>query len=37
LERLDQPEDIANVMSFLADPNGGWINSRILRANGGFV
>jgi 3-oxoacyl-[acyl-carrier protein] reductase len=37
LERLGQPEDIANVVSFLAGPDGGWINGQILRANGGFV
>jgi 3-oxoacyl-[acyl-carrier protein] reductase len=37
LERLGQPEDIASVVSFLAGPDGGWINSQILRANGGFV
>jgi len=37
LERLGQPEDIANVVSFLAGPDGGWINSQIMRANGGFA
>jgi 3-oxoacyl-[acyl-carrier protein] reductase len=37
LERLGQPEDIANVVSFLAGTNGDWINGQILRANGGFV
>jgi 3-oxoacyl-[acyl-carrier protein] reductase len=37
LERLGQTEDIANVVSFLAGPVGGWINGQILRANGGFV
>lgn len=37
LERLGQPEDIANVVSFLAGSDGGWINGQILRANGGFV
>ena len=37
LERLGMPEDIANVVSFLASPEGGWINSQILRANGGFA
>jgi 3-oxoacyl-[acyl-carrier protein] reductase len=37
LERLGQPEDIANLVSFLAGPNGGWINGQILRANGGFA
>jgi 3-oxoacyl-[acyl-carrier protein] reductase len=37
LERLGQSEDIANVVSFLAGPDGGWINGQVLRANGGFV
>lgn len=37
LERLGQPEDIANVISFLAGPDGGWVNGQILRANGGLV
>ncbi len=37
LERLGQPEDIANVVSFLAGPDGGWVNGQILRANGGFA
>jgi 3-oxoacyl-[acyl-carrier protein] reductase len=37
LERLGQPEDMANVVSFLAGPEGGWINSQVVRPNGGFV
>jgi 3-oxoacyl-[acyl-carrier protein] reductase len=37
LERLGQPEDIANVVSFLAGPNGGWVNGQVLRPNGGFA
>jgi 3-oxoacyl-[acyl-carrier protein] reductase len=37
LERLGMPEDIANLVSFLASPEGCWINSQILRANGGFA
>jgi 3-oxoacyl-[acyl-carrier protein] reductase len=37
LERLGQPEDIANVVSFLAGPDGGWVNAQIIRANGGFA
>ncbi len=37
LERLGSPEDIANVVSFLAGPDGGWINGQVLRANGGFA
>jgi 3-oxoacyl-[acyl-carrier protein] reductase len=37
LERLGQPEDIANIVSFVAGPEGGWINGQVLRANGGFA
>jgi 3-oxoacyl-[acyl-carrier protein] reductase len=37
LERLATPEDIASVVSFLAGPDGGWINGQVLRANGGMV
>lgn len=37
LERLGQPADIASVVSFLAGPDGGWVNAQVLRANGGFA
>jgi len=37
LERLGQPEDIAGVVSFLAGPDGAWVNGQVLRANGGFA
>lgn len=37
LERLGTPEDVANVVSFLAGPQGGWVNGQVLRANGGLV
>ena len=37
LERLGQPDDIAGIVSFLAGPDGGWINAQILLANGGFA
>jgi 3-oxoacyl-[acyl-carrier protein] reductase len=37
LERLGQPDDIANVVSFLAGPDGAWVNAQVLRANGGFA
>jgi 3-oxoacyl-[acyl-carrier protein] reductase len=37
LERLGEPEDIANVVSFLAGADGGWINSQVIKVNGGFV
>jgi 3-oxoacyl-[acyl-carrier protein] reductase len=37
LERIGQPEDIANVVAFLAGPDGAWVNGQVLRANGGIV
>src|ERR1700754_1217934 len=37
LERLGQPEDIAGVVSFLAGPDGGWVNGQVVRVNGGFA
>jgi 3-oxoacyl-[acyl-carrier protein] reductase len=37
LERLGQPEDLANVVAFLAGPDGAWVNGQVLRANGGIV
>jgi 3-oxoacyl-[acyl-carrier protein] reductase len=37
LERLGQPEDIAAAVSFLAGPDGAWINGQTLRANGGII
>ncbi len=37
LERLGQPEDIANVVAFLAGPDGGWVNAQVIRTNGGFA
>lgn len=37
LERLGQPGDIASVVSFLAGPDGAWINAQTLFANGGAI
>lgn len=37
MERLGEPEEIANVVSFLAGPDAGWVNAQILRANGGYA
>ncbi|MCX4145453.1 SDR family oxidoreductase [Paraburkholderia madseniana] len=37
LERLGQPEDIANAVAFLAGPDGAWVNGQVLRANGGIA
>ena len=37
MERLGTPEDIANVIAFLASANGGWVNGQVIRANGGMI
>lgn len=37
LERLGTTADIAAVVSFLAGPDGGWVNGQTIRANGGLV
>jgi 3-oxoacyl-[acyl-carrier protein] reductase len=37
LQRLGTPQDIAAAVSFLAGPDGSWINGQVLRANGGMV
>jgi len=37
LERLGQPEDIADAIAVLAGPDGAWINGQTLRANGGII
>ncbi|MBC6459351.1 SDR family oxidoreductase [Actinomadura sp. HBU206391] len=36
LERLGTPEDIAEVVAFLAGP-GHWVNGQVVRANGGVI
>ncbi|MEO1853084.1 MULTISPECIES: SDR family oxidoreductase [Chromohalobacter] len=36
-ERLGQPDEIAEVVSFLAGTQGRWVNGQILRVNGGMV
>lgn len=37
LERLGQPEDIANTVAFLVGSDGGRVNGQTLRVNGGLV
>lgn len=37
LGRLGEVDDIARVVSFLAGPDGAWVNGQVLRANGGVV
>lgn len=37
LDRVAEPEDIANTVAFLASTESGWVNGQTLRANGGLV
>ena len=37
LERLGTPNDVADIVAFLVGPSGGWINSQVIRTNGGFA
>lgn len=37
LKRLGQPDDIAQVIVFLASSEAGWVNGQIVRANGGIA
>ena len=37
IPRADQPEDVANVISFLVGPEGAWVNGQVLRGNCAFV
>ena len=36
-ERIGEPIDIANVISFLVGPDGAWVNGQVLRVNGGMI
>ena len=35
--RIGTPEEIAATVSFLAGPDGSWVNAQVLRVNGGFA
>ncbi|WP_341524356.1 SDR family oxidoreductase [Pseudomonas sp. G.S.17] len=37
LQRLGEPNDIANAVAFLLGTDGGWVNSQVVRVNGGFA
>jgi 3-oxoacyl-[acyl-carrier protein] reductase len=37
LERIGEPDEIAAAVAFLAGPDGAWVNSQVLRVNGGFA
>ncbi|MFZ6873294.1 SDR family oxidoreductase [Undibacterium sp. Di27W] len=37
MERIGTPAEIASAVAFLAGPDGAWVNSQVLRVNGGFA
>lgn len=37
LQRIGQPDEIAAAVAFLAGPDGRWVNSQVLRVNGGMA
>jgi len=37
MERLGTPDDVAEVVAFLAGPRGHWVNGQTIRVNGGMV
>jgi 3-oxoacyl-[acyl-carrier protein] reductase len=37
LERIGEPDEIAAAVSFLAGPDGAWVNAQVMRVNGGFA
>ncbi len=37
LGRIGEVDDIVGIVSFLAGPEGGWINGQVLRVNGGYA
>ncbi|MBF8748125.1 SDR family oxidoreductase [Pseudomonas monteilii] len=37
MERIGTPEEIAGAVAFLAGPDGAWVNSQVVRVNGGFA
>ncbi|CAB3761712.1 SDR family oxidoreductase [Paraburkholderia solisilvae] len=37
LERIGKPDEIASAVSFLAGPDGAWVNAQTVRVNGGYA
>jgi 3-oxoacyl-[acyl-carrier protein] reductase len=37
LGRIGEPDEIAAAVAFLAGPDGAWVNSQVMRVNGGFA
>jgi len=35
VQRIGQPEDIANAVAFLASPESGWVTAQVLTVDGG--
>lgn len=37
MNRVGKPEEIANVVAFLAGPEASWTTGQVMRANGGWI
>jgi 3-oxoacyl-[acyl-carrier protein] reductase len=37
MNRVGQPDEIANVVAFLAGPESSWVTGQVVRANGGWI
>ncbi|MRT55164.1 SDR family oxidoreductase [Enterobacteriaceae bacterium RIT693] len=37
LGRIGKPDEIASIVATLAGPDGSWVNSQVIRVNGGFA
>jgi len=37
LGRIGEPDEIASIVATLAGPDGSWVNSQVIRVNGGFA
>ena len=37
MNKLGQPEDITNMVAFIASPDAGWINAQNIIVNGGMI
>lgn len=37
MNRIGTPEEIANVVAFLAGPDASWVNGQNIRTNGGMA